>query len=557
MKRWIVILLCFVSLCSMAACEKSENNDAAPQDAAPQETFVNYANMQRADSFAGGDGTKQFPYQISTAGQLARLADIGDYDIDDEELGMEYEERKAAKSAYYVLVNDIEINNTSSFDDWKNTMPDNIWKPINNFEGSFDGQGHRIIGMYVTSYDPLIGSNHSGLFGEADDAIISNLIIENAFVTGTLGGTVVCCGRNTDINNCQILNAYICCSLTAGGIIHDGNDCDISNCEVDGEIILSGYRSGGIAGEVWDSRIQNCISHMSMNAESAESSTGAGGIIGCMYNSYDGSDAKVIECSFDGEIKGNVNPAGGICGDIYAGRNTSIQNCENTAVIETTSEQGITISSGICGALYAFEDAKKEAFTRIGGCINNGVFNNTVKVNNVAGILGYANIDTGKIVISNCRNLSDIDNAEYAGGIVGNLDIMGKGDITLENLENKGNISGDNIGGIGGNTTCAPWRDSSGGSLILRNCKNKGTLSTNHKAGGLFCSFMPGITADTPIGTYKIENCSSIGDYPYFARTDSLDVLGEILIREIAKEYGVDAAKKWVKTAFPDYKYKN
>ncbi len=75
-------------------------------------------------------------------------------------------------SGNYILMNDIDLSSYSS------------WTPIGSsdssyFSGIFDGGGHTITGLKIDSED-----SYQGLFGYVSGGSISNLIIEDAQVSG-------------------------------------------------------------------------------------------------------------------------------------------------------------------------------------------------------------------------------------------------------------------------------------------------------------------------------------------------------------------------------------
>ena len=118
-----------------------------------------------ADGFASGDGSKDNPYVIKTAAQLAYMAKhvAGTNNI--------------SKGMYYVLDADIDLGA-------------HYWNPIgtdNNhrFLGDFDGRGHVVKNMKVKW--TFSGWTTAGLFGRIKGessswARVSNLIIDGATV---------------------------------------------------------------------------------------------------------------------------------------------------------------------------------------------------------------------------------------------------------------------------------------------------------------------------------------------------------------------------------------
>ena len=83
-----------------------------------------------AKSYAGGRGTKDDPFQIATGEQLAKLATDGD----------------STAGNYYVLTNDIRLNDTTDAD-WTTNSPKQWVGGGNNetyFQGTLEGGGHTV-----------------------------------------------------------------------------------------------------------------------------------------------------------------------------------------------------------------------------------------------------------------------------------------------------------------------------------------------------------------------------------------------------------------------------
>lgn len=172
----------------------------------------------------------------------------------------------------------------------------NGWTPINNFTGTFDGNGHRIIGMHIYGKIDTVG-----LFGTVSGATIKNLSLTDVDIemenyygdyTGALAGT---CDNNT-----QISGIYVDGSIS----VNNGNAC-----------------LGGIIGKIGEegkNTVQNCINNCSVS----NSSYGyLGGIVG--RSDYANS---VTNCY----TRGNLQQAGGSYYDPIMGSynyNDEIKNC--------------------------------------------------------------------------------------------------------------------------------------------------------------------------------------------------------------------------------------
>ena len=212
--------------------------------------------IEAADSFAGGSGTEEDPYQIATAEQLALMGKVND------DWSQEY------NKAYYVLTADIQLNDVENYENWKETPPEYQWKPVgNSFKGSFDGDGHVISGMYVRSVKDWFGI---GLFRELFTGSVSNVKIEkgylyindsNTYAGGVIGNIV----GNVKVENCSV-DMAVCSEVTngtdcVGGIVGwCQSGAVITECAFHGDISYRDSRGifGGICGYASRSTIINC-----------------------------------------------------------------------------------------------------------------------------------------------------------------------------------------------------------------------------------------------------------------------------------------------------------
>ena len=180
------------------------------------------------------------------------------------------------------------------------------WEPISNvafpadaFAGTFDGNGHTISGLSITTQ-----AANQGLFG-----LINGATIQNLKVNGT-----VSCGTKNNI----------------GGIVGKMQAGTISQCSYSGSV-TGGY-AGGIVGALNSNSvtIQNCSNTANING------TIAGGILG-----YWRTRATVENCYNTGKIVGS-SKAAGIAGQLNTG---TIRSCYNS---------GNITSKGDKGGIYAF-----------------------------------------------------------------------------------------------------------------------------------------------------------------------------------------------------------
>lgn len=501
-----------------------------------------------AESFAGGDGTKENPYEISTAEELYRMASI----INGSELG--------ANESYYVLTNDIVINDVSNYENWGKEAPRYGWEPIKFFKGNFNGNGYGITGLYCFIAGEKNLAN-GGFFNNIEGGTVENVIMDKAMViqkvSGNYAGILAGSMSYGEIRNCQ--TEGLVTGYRAGGVLGHAYWSVVDNCSFSGEVRgENGGYCGGIIGSVSGAAVANC-SNMGTIISTEEKDSTAGGIVGTFsatamgfsldeetypemaaaaeeFISYVRSKGVGIKNSIN---KGNVQVkegcAGGITGDISDGlghqyRDVAvIDGCVNEGII---SSEGTAVCSigGICG-WYATSPATMEDMVVIGGvkfenCINSG---SVVSVGaNAGGILGGANMEKGTLVFDNCTSTGPIK-AELeeiggfntvAGGIAGTVSVFEGEEIRVENCLVESEMRTKKaafVGGMVGSITVATSNDSEL-TCILNNCQSNGEFIVDEKAtcGFVCASFMEGVQKDDFAGNVEVKNCTSTSDIPEF-----------------------------------------
>ena len=356
-----------------------------------------------AESYNGGDGSLENPYQIATPQQLALLA--------------QQTNDGTGGNACYILTEDICLNGED----------ENInWTPIGyrisgtqyvSFTGVFDGDGHIIDNLYCTGLYQCLG-----LFGCAEDATIKNVNMTNAYLYG---------------------------DFRIGIIVGYANKINISNCTVDGLVEVetpdphSGHISavGGIVGMCenainFGSYIENCVNYASI------SGFWGGGIIGKGGNMF------VKKCENYGVISGEAD-CGGIIG--YSGpfnMNYGLQS--HNYVEECVNHEGANIIANTAGGII--------------GRANLGIINKCANYASITGNLegdeGFGAAFVGGItgtggVISNSYNRGDLTAIDYStcdfkeayiGGISGTDEPHAN--TSACNVYNTGNITPPDLSGV-------------------------------------------------------------------------------------------------------------
>ena len=295
---------------------------------APKDTYPVLGGLKVVQN--GGDGyaneLKQDGdfYLISTADELrlfASMVNSGNPDI-------------SAK-----LTADIELNNTTGWENWGNTPPANSWTPIgsnaNPFTGTFDGQGHTVSGIFVNS-----SNNCQGFFGATNGATIINLHTAQGYIrgNGSVGG-IVGNAEGGSIEDCTNGCTIASTGNSNGGIVGYGMGVQITGCTNNGPLVAGQYQNGGIAGTVEDSTIDRCVNNADITVADH-----AGGI--AAYN----TNGTVSNCL----NKGNVSTSNAFytytAGIVANNRGTGsvVKNCLNLGTISGQGGKGCRQNSIVC-----------------------------------------------------------------------------------------------------------------------------------------------------------------------------------------------------------------
>lgn len=256
-------------------------------------SWANFADTSWYDGENAASGSSSDPYVITTAEQLAGLAQL----LKNNESTFE--------GSYFVLDSDIDLQNR----EW---LP--IGRFLNNFNnygfaGDFDGRGHSIKGLLVTKVSNVLGETDMrtecpALFGYlASKGSIRNLYVEGVVKGNKAQGASVLVTWNTGtIDNCVVsgdVTAEGSYRSYAGGISGVANGGVISNCVSYGRYItvptgIMRYAAGfvGYASQAANSTFLNCVGL----AEKANAGISQG-MIGataenCYYLQGDGSDGR-------------------------------------------------------------------------------------------------------------------------------------------------------------------------------------------------------------------------------------------------------------------------
>ena len=192
------------------------------------------------------------------------------------------------------------------------------WTPIgtsfdNSYKGTFDGGGHTITGLTVTTNDQFVG-----LFGYLNRAgMVKNVVMEGIQITSNHGssqaGGVVGFSRGT-IENCSV-SGSVSGTVYVGGVVGAQWGGSITGCSSSATVKGKHY-VGGVAGEKWGT-MTACYATGNVTLEIASQKNNfGGGVVGLNGGS------RVLACYATGNVTstgsstGNVH-IGGLFGDSY------------------------------------------------------------------------------------------------------------------------------------------------------------------------------------------------------------------------------------------------
>lgn len=227
-----------------------------------------------------------------------------------------------------------------------------------------------------------------------------------------------------------------------------------------------------------------------------------GGITGSIWCD---PSAIIINCSFSGIIKcRSKGYVGGIVGYACSPSNTisvTIKGCKNYANISGGSSVG-----GIVG--YANQDFHK---TVISKCTNYGkICGQNISDIYVGGIVGQqSGDDNGELIIEQCNNLNTVSGGQYVGGILGYAYPKFGSYCTIKQCYNTGNIESSVSSGCAGGIIGISYANVSGQTNI-QNCFNIGNVKATYRAGGLAGAYSH--TGYYSSGTKRIQQSYNSGN---------------------------------------------
>lgn len=199
-----------------------------------------------------------------------------------------------------VLANDIDMSGVTG------------WEGIKNFQGTFDGNGHKITN--------LTGTN--GLFASTSGATIKNVGLENININGSsyVGG-LIGNATNTNISNCYTTGS-INGTSDVGGLVGYTNSTTGTNLYENiysSANVTGSSKVGGLLGETHSRNSDFNIKNAYAIGDVTGSGSQIGGFAGYMYNDQDtnglnGKETDIRNCYAGGNVTGS-DKVGGFWGE--------------------------------------------------------------------------------------------------------------------------------------------------------------------------------------------------------------------------------------------------
>ena len=343
-----------------------------------EEELVNFAKFNNTHNTVTGtavSNTTSFTagqtYTISNANDLNKL--------------LELSATQDTSNIKFVMTQDIDMSGVKN------------WSGIENFKGTFDGNGYKISNLTGTQ----------GLFKNTDGADIKNLELENLNINGN--------------------------SENVGGLVGSATNTNLKNIKLSGTVTNKGTKTGALAGYFENgggatTEISNIASYVNVTG-----TTQTGGLIGHYNVSYIHNDPRSNPIFNNVYSVGNVtgtDQVGGVAGYWYSDpdkgpdKNGPIDQITDVNTVYTGGTiTGNNSVGGFVGTLTCYDDYQdKYTFTNI---------NTTSKINSTATSAG---VFVGTNAAETDTTIAEFINSGYGAGINPGMEMLGenkKGSATI------------------------------------------------------------------------------------------------------------------------------
>jgi hypothetical protein len=364
--------------------------------------------------FAGGSGTEQDPYLISTVDHLQAI-------------------RNTANNAHFKLINNIDASATATWNGGQG------FNPVGWYQGSIDGDGYVVNNLVINRPGSWQASFITQL-GEA--GIVKNIQFDNITVAGGGMAASLIGALSGTIENASV-SGTLSGSGPAGGLVGQVySNGSILDCHADMNITATANNVGGLAGYNTGGNIEN-----STSAGTVSGNSQVGGLVGL-------NEGTITTCHSTASANGNGNDIGGLVGRNNTGTLTDIS--AGGSVSGNTNIGGLIGFNGYgtSSITNAHSTSNVNGNTRVGGLIGfnqDGIVENTYSTgtvqgsSEVGGLVGF--MAYGSSVVKTSFSTSNVTGSgNEVGGLIGSLQ---SGQV--QNCYATGDVTGSNrVGGLVG-----------------------------------------------------------------------------------------------------------
>ncbi|WP_059412904.1 GLUG motif-containing protein [Cupriavidus basilensis] len=400
-------------------------------------------------------------------------------------------------SGRFTLANDIDASGTATWNSGAGFTP--VGGNGFYFIGSLDGQDHAISGLVIDRP----GVSYIGLFGNANNASISNLSLQGGKITGSnytgalagaFSGTLTNVRSGVDVDGGDFTGGLV-------GRIWYGANNHVSDVWTTGDV-AGGDRVGGLAGWNGQGTIRNAGASGKVSG-----TTDVGGLVGL----NDGS-ASIIGGSASGTVEG-VDNVGGLVGWNWGkGTSSNIENSYATGdVTGTGSNTGGLVGYNSGSIWFNADESDSLSVVYASGKVSG--------VNNVGGLVGL-NAGSASLIKNASARGDVVGSGSGAGGLVGRnegaIDASVAFGIDVSGVADVGSLAGTWAGGTSLNSAYTLFQNDHSISASNGNVNLLGTVIQSGNASGRTLS----VTASG--GNASLDSIALSGN------NLSLDISGDI-----------------------------
>lgn len=357
-------LILSLVLIPLVSCKKDDDEDN--QDDLGDDEFS--GSISGSDVEDGNDEPPAPPVETPPIGE-GNASDVVEIRTADDL-------KKINRKGTYILADDIDLTGVAFSPIGTYTYP---------FEGTFDGNGHKLINLKISSTAEDVGPaltfkyTYAGLFGVTKNATIKNITVENADISAS-STTEFCFVSSGAIVGYAVNTAFEDCSVVGGKIYAKSK-------------YFNSY-SGSISGIMQGGKVTKAATSATVETDDSENRASSGGIAG------------------------------------YSFGGTVLDHCTSKDTVKAVSSYGVAYAAGLVGNARRIQaTACRSEATVYAEVVKMSASNGTSGAATAGGLFAVisAESDTSKSTVTRCYAIDKEvaakgnDNSVYAGGIAAKI----------------------------------------------------------------------------------------------------------------------------------------